>query len=308
MSLVREGAKLIGWVTASLAGMVAILYACGFLIIQTQARILGIQMLLASGQEYYVQEGAKFFIVTGQKLGLLLLGLVTVVLVCCIPVVLALTISEKLVRYVDAVTERSLRVYRSHRWLCQAGVLLVMVVLLFFPIANNLDLFRAPLELSNLLHSPQDSAAPASWSTDAKTIGRWVMTSDTANLDVLYYRLLMHCVLAAGLLAAVQAVTSRWRLRRLVTLPFLLVLAIYLLLVPLDYVVLEKRMEFPPVTVLSSDEAVSKSLGALLLVSKTDQEVILWDQTRKQTLWLPRDKVMKLEIGPTTPVFRKGAR
>ncbi len=69
MRLVREGAKLIGWVTASLAGMVAILYACGFLIIQTQARILGIQMLLASGQEYYVQEGAKFFIVTGQKLG-----------------------------------------------------------------------------------------------------------------------------------------------------------------------------------------------------------------------------------------------
>ena len=87
-----------------------------------------------------------------------------------------------------------------------------------------------------------------------------------------------------------------------------MVLIIYLLLVPLDYVVLEKRMEFPPVTVLSSDEAVSKNLGALLLVSKTDQEVILWDQTRKQTLWLPRDKVMELEIGPTTPVFRKGAR
>src|SRR5512136_24341 len=68
MNLIKEAAKLIGWLTGALAGIVAILYACGYLIIQTQLHLLGIDALLPSGREYYLQEGANFFIVTGKKL------------------------------------------------------------------------------------------------------------------------------------------------------------------------------------------------------------------------------------------------
>ena len=304
MNLIKEAAKLIGWLTGALAGIVAILYACGYLIIQTQLHLLGIDALLPSGREYYLQEGANFFIVTGQKLGLLLLGLVALVLVFFIPISIVAK-SQKGARYLGRLKVKFLGIHERHKWLWQAGALLLMVVLLFFPLVNDLDLFRAPLELSGLLHTAQGDAVAGSHSSDANTIGKWVTTGDAKRLDNFYYNLLMHCLFAALLLMAAQGVTSAWPLKSLIAFPFLLVFVIYLLLLPLDYVVLEKRVEFPTVTFISAYDKVSNESGTLLLLNKTDQEFILWDQAQKRALWLPRDKVVKVEIGQTQPVFTK---
>lgn len=304
MNLIKEAAKLIGWVTGALAGIVAILYACGYLIIQTQLHLLGIDALLPSGREYYLQEGAAFFIVTGQKLGLLLLGLIALILIFYIPIAIAAK-SQKGAKYFARLKVRFLGIHERHKWLWQAAALLLMVVLLFFPLVNDLDLFRAPLELSGLLHSAGDDSLAGSRSSNANTVGRWVLSGDARSLDNFYYNLLMHCLFAALLAMAAQGITSAWPLKSLIAFPFLLVFVIYLLLLPLDYVVLEKRIEFPAVTFISTYDKVSNESGALLLLSKTDQEFILWDEVRKRALWLPRDKVVKVEIGQTHPVFKK---
>ncbi len=306
MNLIKEAAKLIGWLTGSLAGIVAILYACGYLIIQTQLHLLGIDALLPSGREYYLQEGANFFIVTGQKLGLLLLGLVAIVLVFYIPLALLAKTQKGLTRF-SRLKDRFLGMYRRHRWLWQAAALLAMIILLFFPLANDLDLFRAPMQLSGLLHTAQDNAVPGSLGRDASTIWKWVITDDSRSLDNVYYNLLMHCLFAGLLVMAAHRVTSGWPLKSLIAFPFLLVFVVYVLLLPLDYVVLEKRIEFPPVTFISTYDKVSNDSGALLLLNKTDQEFILWDQAQKKALWLPRDKVVKVEIGQAQPVFKKEA-
>jgi hypothetical protein len=83
------------------------------------------------------------------------------------------------------------------------------------------------------------------------------------------------------------------------------VFGLYLLLLPLDYVVLEKRIEFPSVRFISTQEKVSSISGDLLLLSKTEQEFILWDQAQKTALWIPKDKMVKVEIGQTRPIFDK---
>ncbi len=304
MNLIKEAAKLIGWLTGALAGIVAILYACGYLIIQTQLHLLGIDALLPSGREYYLQEGANFFIVTGQKLGLLLLGLVALILIFYIPIAIAAK-SRKGANYFARLKGKLLGIHERHKWLWQAAALLLMVVLLFFPLVNDLDLFRAPLELSGLLHTAQGGAVAGSRSSDANTIGGWVIKGDIKSLDNFYYNLLMHCLFAALLVMAAQGVTSSWPFKSLIVFPFLLVFVVYLLLLPLDYVVLEKRIEFPTVTIISTFDKVSNESGTLLLLNKTDQEFILWDQAQKRALWLSRDKVVKVEIGQTQPVFKK---
>ena len=304
MNLIKDAAKLVGWLTGTLAGIVAILYACGYLIIQTQLHLLGIDALLPSGREYYLQEGANFFIVTGQKLGLLLLGLLAVILVVCIPLTV-LGKSQKGAKCFARMKHRCLGIHDKHRWLLQAAAVLLLVILLFFPLVYDLDMFRAPLELSGVLHASQDGLVSASLSADANTIGKWVTTGDTGSLDNFYYRLLMHCLFAGFLLVAAQRVTATWPLKSLIGFPFLLVFAIYLFLLPLGYGVLEKRIEFPPVTFISTVEKVSSISGELLLLNKTDQEFILWDQAQKKALWLPRDEVVKVEIGRSQPVFKK---
>jgi hypothetical protein len=304
MNLIKEAAKLIGWLTGALAGIVAILYACGYLIIQTQLHLLGIDVLLPSGKEYYLQEGASFFIVTGQKLGLLLLGLMAIILIFYIPMAIV-SKSRKGTTYVSRLKGKFLGIHERHKWLWQAAALLLMVVLLFFPLVNDLDLFRAPLELSGLLHTAQDDTVAGTQSSEAQTIGRWVTTGDAKSLDNFYYNLLMHCLFAALLLTAAQSVTSAWPLKSLIAFPFLLVFVIYLFLLPLDYVVLEKRIEFPAVTFISTYDKVSNDSGTLLLLNKTEREFILWDQAEKRALWLPGDKVVKVEIGRMQPVFKK---
>jgi hypothetical protein len=303
MNLIKEAAKLIGWLTGSLAGIVAILYACGYLVIQTQLHLLGIDALLPSGREYYLQEGANFFIVTGQKLGLLLLGLVALFLIAYIPLTI-FSKSQKGKEYFARWKSSLLNVYQSHQWLWQAAALLLMVILLFFPLVNDLDLFRAPMELSGLLHSVQGNVIAGSLSKEAGKIGKWVTTNDAGSLDTFYYYLILHCLFSGFLVMAARLVTSPWPFRSLITFPFLLVFAVYILLLPLDYVVLEKRIKFPSVTFISTYEKVSDDSGTLLLLSKTDQEFILWDQVQKKALWLPRDKVVKVEMGQSEPLFK----
>jgi hypothetical protein len=313
MNLIKEAAKFVGWLTGALAGIVAILYACGYLIIQTQLHLLGIDALLPSGKEYYLQEGANFFIVTGQKLGLLLLGLVALILILYIPMAIAAK-SRKGVRYLGRLKVKFLGIHERHKWLWQAAALLLMVVLLFFPLVNDMDLFRAPLEISGLLYAAQEDGIAGSRSAEANTIGGWVTTGDTRRLDNFYYNLLMHCLFAGLLLMAAQGVTSAWPFKSLIAFPFMLVFVIYLLLLPLDYVVLEKRIEFPIVTFISTQDKVSDESGTMLLLNKSDQEFILWDQADRKAIWLPRDKVVKVEIGQTQPLFgkalakRKGAQ
>jgi len=304
MKLIKEVAKLIGWLAGALTGITAIMYAFGYLIAQTQLHLLGIDALLPSGREYYLREGANFFIVTGQKLGLVVLGLIALVVIGCIPLSI-LTKSEKGARGLARMKERLLGTGQKHQWLWQAAILLLLVILLFFPLVHNLDLFRAPLGLSGLLYTAQDLTPPQSLSSDSSTVWKWVSTGDTKRLNSHYYSLLIHFLFAGFLMVAVQRVTSSWPLRSLIVFPFLLVFAIYLFLLPLNYAVLQKRIEFPVATLVSSFEKASTLSGQWLLLNKTEQEFILWDQVEKKALWIPKDKVVKVEIGRPQAVFKR---
>lgn len=304
MNLLKEAAKLIGWLTGALAGIVAIFYACGYLIVQTQLHLLGVDALLPSGREYYLQEGANFFIVTGTELGYVVLGIVAICLIVCIPLSI-LAKSKKGLNWLNRTRERLLGSNRKHQWLWQTAALLVMICLLFYPLVHNLDLFRAPLEIAGLLQVQQSNSASGIVSLHAAKIRTWLTTGQTGELNNLYFNLLMHCMFAGFLMLMGQRLAAGWPLKSFLLFPFLLVFAIYLFLLPLSYGILEKRIEFPSVTFISTVEKVSSMNGDLLLLNKTEQEFILWDRSLSKALWLPRDKMVKVEIGQSRPVFKK---
>ena len=304
MNLIKEAAKFIGWLTGMLAGIVAILYAFGYLVVQTQLHLLGVNALLPSGREYYLQEGANFFLVTGIKLSYVVLGIVALGLIVCVPLSMVAK-SEKGSNWLTGAKERFIGRFEKHQWLWQAAVLLVMICLLFYPLVNNLDLFRAPMEIAGLLQAQQADSAPSPMSEDAGKVWTLLTTGETERLDNLYLQLLVHCMFAGFLLVLVQRLTSDWPLKSFLIFPFVLVFAIYLFLLPLNYGILEKRIEFPSVEFISTVEKVSSVDGDLLLLKKTEQEFILWDRGQKKVLWFPGDKMAKVKLGQPRPVFKK---
>jgi len=248
MNLLKEATKLIGWLTGALAGLVALLYSAGYVIVQTQLHLLGISALLPSGKEYYLQEGANFFLVTGQKVGQLLLGLLALVLIFCIP----LSIFKKTqtgLKHVETLKKNCAGM--QHQWLWQSATLLVLVILLFFLAERR----KQNMEVGN--------------------------DRGYANISNFYYSLLMHCLFAGVLLVATQHVAATWPFKSVIVFPFLLVFAIYLFLLPVCYAVVEKKLEFPSISFVSTFDSISDTSGELLL---------LWDKTRRKALWLPKDK------------------
>ena len=67
--LVAGTRAFIVWLGGALAGITAILYATGYLITRAHLSLLGLYGVVDFGNDYIVQEGAKFFLVTGYSFG-----------------------------------------------------------------------------------------------------------------------------------------------------------------------------------------------------------------------------------------------
>lgn len=299
MNFVQLAAKFLGWLTGVLAGIGALFYACGYIITQTQFHLLGINVLLPANRSYYLQEGANFFVVTGKDVGLLALGLVILVLLVCIPVSILIKSGKHkalstLFQKCTGPTPADLL------WSWQAAGVLIGLVLLFYPLMYNLDIFRAPLELSGLLNRNIAGGSGSSISgEEARLIFISLCNQKSSHLNQLYLILLMHCLFGGFLVWASGRLTTGWPFKTLLKFPFVVVFAIYLLLLLQNYAVLKKRIAFPEVTLVPKvDMAVSASNEKIYLLTKTDQEFILWNRTTRKILWVPVAQVSKLGIGP----------
>ena len=304
MNFLQVAAKFLGWLTGVLAGIGAVFYACGYLITQTQFHLLGIHILLPANRDYYLHEGANFFIVTGLKVGILALGLVLIALVICIPWSI-LKKTGKGGRLAASYQKRFGHIPTESRWQWQAATLLLLVLLLVYPLLSNLYIFRAPLELAGLLTTAQDAAYSDTIGEEAQSVFASLKNGDTGYLEHIYHLLLTHCLFAGFLVWAANRITATWPLRTVLTFPFVVVFTIYLFLLPLDYAVLQKRFVFPTVSVMSTVSQASDLSGELHLLNKTDKELILWNRSNQQILWLPIAKLAKIEIGTAAPVFAK---
>jgi hypothetical protein len=68
MGLLKRTTVFIGWLSGSVAGLGALLYAAGYLVTRAHLHLLGLDRLLVPGNERFTEEGANFFLVTGQIL------------------------------------------------------------------------------------------------------------------------------------------------------------------------------------------------------------------------------------------------
>ncbi len=289
--LLRVVAGFIAWVTSSLAGIGAILYVTGYLSTVAQLHLLGLGRLIAYPSEHYLEEGGNFFIAIGPTL-LLVLLLFSFIL-------LAFSLLPPLRRRETpadpaAAEGKARRLARAWR-----GVVYALLLLTLFA-RFDLDVFAEPLTLSGLLLAEPGSSTGGS---PAAQLQHDLASGERRPLEAAFSWRLYQEVLIAGLFITCWHVTQGWRFRLVALLPFAVAALLYTVFLPMLYGVLMGQMRFPVATLELADAPTGAAPPRLLLLSKGEQEFIVFDRDRRKLVWLPRDRVHRLEISGSEPLL-----
>ena len=139
--------SLLLWIGGALAGITALLYTCGYLVTRAHLSMLGLHGLVSYGNDYFLQEGAKFFIAAGYEVLRTLLPLVAV-LGAGILVLIALGRAMRNTRAGVAVKAAAVRWYERGRW--RYALIVVLYVGLLSHADRYLVEFERPLEFDEI--------------------------------------------------------------------------------------------------------------------------------------------------------------
>lgn len=311
MSLFKGIALFIGWVTSSLAGIAAILYACGYLITQAQLRSLGLSGILERSPDYYLQEGANFFIGLVTRLTQIIPWLFwagcifVVLLILGLPVGIYMfkgkrrermaTLSEKIrYRITDALKRRP--------WLWRNAAYLLCLCILIFHLTRYLSDFTPALNVSNLLYGGPTKPGSSQASVD---LARWILANDSGKLEGHFCVLLWGTLQTGVVLALAWYVIRPARLKIWLIAPFVVIFLIYVLFLPLAYGTLLRPTRFPVVALTSESPRLARVKGSLFLLHRTDSAFVLWDEQARRVLWIPSDQILTAEVRGVRPLFGK---
>lgn len=302
MNLFKEMAKFIGWLSGSLAGLGAVLYAFGYLLTRAHLNLLGVS--LNYGSEQYMQEGAKFIIVFADLVGRiflpLLISLGALAVATGLPIGIALLacryppVKRRMEKLRAKASGSWARIQAQRPWLWRVLVFSGLLLLLFLALERDLNLFSTPLSLSDLLYRQHELQSTETG--DRALLRSWILAGSQESLDNYFFGLVLAFLKVVLLLLAAVPVALAWRLRTLLLMPFAIVFMIYLILLPMNYGVLMRPAKFARVTLATSSELLGGKTAELYLLDRNEREFVLWDPARSRVLWIPTGEIKGAEI------------
>ncbi|MDI6791689.1 MAG: hypothetical protein QME81_02310 [bacterium] len=305
MNIFKETAKFIGWLSGSLAGVGAILLACGYLVTQANLHLLGLDVLLFQyDNKYYLQRGASFILYAANLIIEILIPLACVFLtILAFLVIFYLVLTRtRLNKYFESCKFKLANLNEKLRWLHRTLIFIVLAFLFFVHLLPGLDLLKKPLEISDLLYNTSHLTP----STENNKIKERLANGQTVELRNHFLLVLISVIEAGILLLLAWRVTSIWHLQFLMVSPFAIIFILYIILLPMVYGVLIIPIEFAPIEIKCGDKMLSNKSGTLdrfRLLNKTDQEFVLWDSTEKKVFWIPKEQVESAVIRERRPLF-----
>ncbi len=301
MSLVKEVTTFIGWLAGSLVGIVAILGGFGFVIHRSHMHLLGLDAFMTFETEFYVQEGGKFILMVWTLTRESLLPLLFIILLLVLPVIFLIRHAASSSRF-EALT-RPIQLLRDRwPWFWKTVLLIVIILPLFFHLLTRLEIYRPPLSLHHLLFE-ETGHLPSEHADEARTLQQWIIQRDSAQLTDAFNTLYLIFIESLVVLILVWHLIRTWPQRNLVIAPFAIMAISFLLLLPMTYGVLMKKTAFQPLKLNLRDGALLSNPSNLFFLKKTDQEFVVWDQKRKQMVWIDTREVRSAEIGRKVSPF-----
>lgn len=317
MDLFKGIALFIGWLTSSFVGIGVILYACGYLVTRAQLRLLGLFGLFEDNPDYYLQEGANFFVILIQTatyqiiLGLAHFG-ISLLFFFALGLPLAMVLfkkREQIVRLGEKWRASFVGLAAGHPWLSQNAIFVMLLFVLIIHLTSYMNEFLSTLNVSYLLYK---SAADCNqYSGKAAQICYGILTPEAGSreyLDGHFHRLLWATLQAGLVLTLAWYLTSATRLRFWLTSPFIALFIMYVLYLPLAYGVLVRPIRYPVVNLTSENKVLAEVNGPLFLLKKTEHEFVLWDFQGKRALWIPNEEIKAAEVSRIQPLFGSDLR
>lgn len=311
MDFFKGIAASVGWLTTYLGGIGAILYGCGYLITQAQSNLLGIDVIVGFNQEQFVQEGAKFFLSLGIERGMLadaflnlflMAGLFAVLIF--LPTLLVCLIKKMNIRdFLAQQQERYTRYSERKVWWWRIAAYLALVSLLLF-LVEDPQRFNDPLEVSNLLYANREISKNPS----VEPTRTLLVNGDTGALRHYFEGAMLMWLKSVVLLLLVWRIASPWRHRLLAVSPFVIIVGINTVLMPMLYGVLQKQIRFPVIALRPSNVSPINTSGKFFLLNKTDAEFVIWDTVGQKILWMPISGIESAEISQVEHLFKSNTR
>lgn len=293
------------WLGGSLATITAIFYATGYLITRAHLNMLGLHGVLDFDNHYIVQEGGKFFLVVGYST---LRGAALPLLAVLGPVVIA------------AMVLRRLLGNRAHRWRealrhrlpgfgAQGWMRLLAFVFLFLAFLWHAETFllkfQQPLCIGNLLYAESGSLpCPASMmGGGADDLKKALLGRDDRLLNNAFQELVFGFVLAVLLAYLTWRTTLPWRWRGWYAAPSFMAAALYLILLPMDYGVLQKPITYPRIRLTPEGNFTFPMTGPLFLLNQTTRDFVVWDASVRKLFWVPAATVRRAELDGAYDLF-----
>ena len=301
------------WLTGSVAGLTAVLYGIGYLVTRAHFSVLGLYGFAEVGNDYFLQEGAKFFVVVGYKIARaaapLLAVLAFLALVVFVIWLLArfalrrLTPGARLGDVGQRLRSRLLSIRNADFWRASAFVLFLFAAL--NEAGTSVIASQRPLCIANLLYATgqQGQCGGTTGHADAVAIREALLAGDTATLDLRFESILFGIAGTSILIYLAWRLAPAWRHRGWLLAPLLLALALFAILLPMDYGVLERPISYPLVRITPNDGQAEIDQGPLFLMNKTDSGFVVWSATSRHVVWLPNSGIKRAEISSVENLF-----
>jgi len=302
---IADGVKgFLVWIGGSLAGISALLYACGYLVTRSHLHMLGLYGVVDFNNDYYLQEGSKFVAgVTydiGNGAGSLLRPTA--------PYLVGIAIAGLLLaRYIRRLwLHASARQWARMRQL-ETLRLLGLLVLFAAMAAGTRAYVQTSMGLvgaSNLLFSASPSVATCA-ANDSRLqpdLSVALLCDSALPLKDAFSAQGLLCLKLIGLTAVAWQLAATSRHRTWLVAPFLVLLAPVLLLLPMDYGALRKPMLYPVIEIVA-EPALEPRGGRLFLLTASPASFVLWNETTRHITWLPTRTVVRAEVTGTRNLF-----
>ena len=301
--LARARAFVVG-LGGALAGITAILYACGYLVTRAHQSLLGLYGLVEFNNDYILQEGAKFFLVMAYSVGRdMVMPLLTVLTAVVIVLfLLGLLLRTRAQRWRDAVRNR-VAPFDAGRWVRAAGFAVLFILFLLHSDLY-LDKFERPLCYANLLYAEAGATKctlPKELHDDG--IRKALLASDQVVLDIEFMELVLGLAKAVVLSYLTWRVTLPWRWRAWCVAPSFFATALYLILLPMDYGVLKRSLNYPRIALTLDDKTPFPAAGPVFLLNKSSSEFVVWGALPRKLYWVPVASVRRAEVDGAYDLF-----
>lgn len=286
----------------ALAGLTAIIYACGYLVTRAHLSLLGLYGLIDFNHDFIMQEGAKFFLVMAYSVGreMVLPALSNLTILASLLIALGLWLRVRVQRWWDALQRRIPG--QPARRLIRVVAFVAAFSLFLVHSDEYLDKFEHPLCFANLLYIDGGIANCAA-ARDGDGLRRALLMSDRATLNLAYRELVIGLAQSLVIAWFTWRVTRPWRWHVWCIAPCFFATGLYVILLPMDYGVLKRTINYPRIA-LTVDEKVPFSMsGPVFLLNKSPNDFVVWAASTRQLYWVPAASVRRAEVDGAYDLF-----